>query len=247
MMELFTFIAMKTSIHSLLIFACALIMTVSSCKKEEDTPPTSTGTPDQTPPVITINGGNYQTQMEPAVAGTGTWTNPSATAMDAVAGDVSASIVITGTVDPNTVGVDTLYYTASDAVGNTNTDTLIVEITPYVFHVAAYLAGSYNANDTCQVSGAFNYNSTWTTSTTVNNQVNINNFGAFGSSINVTATVDAVQQTISFAGGQTLAGAATLTSASGSYTHNGNSVDVDIVYIWTDGTSSESCVSHYNK
>ena len=239
---------MKKLLHVSTLVLSVVIIALSSCKKEEEDPaPTSpTAPPDTTPPVITIAGGNSQSQMEPFVAGTGVWVNPAATAIDLVSGDVSASIVVTGVVDPNTLGFDTLYYTAEDAAGNSNTDTLIVEITPYA-HLAPYLAGYYNAADTCTITAAYLYGSAWTLSNTVNNVITINNFGAFGTAINVQATVDTLAQTISFSTPFALFSSASVTAATGAYTHNGNNVHAVIEYTWTDGMSSESCVSTYTK
>jgi hypothetical protein len=231
--------------------AVSVIIAVSCNRNDPAQPtpsnPSSPQTPaDTTAPVITISGGNYQTQMEPAVPGSGTFTAPTATAIDDVDGDISDSIVITGTVDPNTVGIDTLYYSVSDSAGNMNTDTLIVEITPYGLHDAPYLAGTYNGNDTCTISGTYTYTSMWSLSTSVSNEIAVQNFGAFGNSVTVEGTVNATQQTVSFPA-QALFSTASIVSASGSYTYSGNSVNVVINFVWSDGTSSESCVAHYIK
>jgi hypothetical protein len=231
--------AVLTSLAIIAVFA-------ASCHKEEDPDPNpNTQIVDHTPPVITITGGNSQTQMAPQFAGNGTWTNPPATAIDNVDGDISANISISGNVDPNTVGFDTLYYSVADAAGNHDTDTLVVEITPYTFvHVAPYLEGLYQGNDTCAISGSYTYNSYWTCDNSINDRVSINNFGAFGTAINILCTVNASAQTLSFVTPAALAGPGSLTAASGSYTYSGNNVQVLMNWTWTDGTNSESCVSH---
>lgn len=46
------------------------------------------------------------------------FTDPGASASDAIDGDLSASINVTGTVDPNTAGSYTLSYNVNDSVGN---------------------------------------------------------------------------------------------------------------------------------
>ncbi len=72
-------------------------------------------------PVITLNGD--------AVTSTyalETYTDPGATAVDAV--DGSVTVTTTGTVDVNTYGTYTLTYTATDAAGNTTTATRTVTV-----------------------------------------------------------------------------------------------------------------------
>lgn len=70
--------------------------------------------PDTTVPVITLSGTNPQT----VEAGT-PYVELGATALDNVDGNIPAvSIVITGTVDTNTVGAYTKYYNVSDSSGN---------------------------------------------------------------------------------------------------------------------------------
>ncbi len=74
---------------------------------------------DQTPPVITLNGGN------PLFCELGyAFTNPGAIASDACAGTVA--VVTSGSVNPNAIGTNTLTYTAGDSSGNTNTATRTV-------------------------------------------------------------------------------------------------------------------------
>ena len=57
------------------------------------------------------------------------FTDPGASATDAVDGDLTVDIVVTGSVDTSKVGaVYTLSYTATDAAGNTGTATRTVTI-----------------------------------------------------------------------------------------------------------------------
>ncbi len=58
----------------------------------------------------------------------GTYTEPTATADDACDGDVSASLVVTGTVDVNSYGTYLIQYTAEDNSGNSTTVTLPVVV-----------------------------------------------------------------------------------------------------------------------
>ncbi len=83
---------------------------------------------DTVAPVITLNGAN------PMVVGFGTvFTDPGATASDGCAGDLTSSIVVTGSVDTNTVGFYALTYTVSDPSGHSDTEVRTVEVSPYNF------------------------------------------------------------------------------------------------------------------
>ena len=68
---------------------------------------------DTTAPVITLLGDNPMT----IEVGT-TFTDPGATASDAGDGDLTSSIVVTGSVDTSTLGTYTLTYNVSDTSGN---------------------------------------------------------------------------------------------------------------------------------
>ncbi|MEN9582836.1 MAG: PII-type proteinase [Candidatus Parcubacteria bacterium] len=76
-------------------------------------------------PVVTLLGNSSMT-----LSVNGTFTDPGASAVDVEDGDLTASIVKTGTVDANTIGTYTLTYTVSDTqnlAGNTVNRT--VEVT----------------------------------------------------------------------------------------------------------------------
>ena len=202
-------------------------VTFTSCKQE-----------DITAPVITITGGNSQSQNLPSTAGAGTWTNPSATATDDEDGDLSTSISVSGTVDPNAAGTYTLTYTVSDAAGNSATEVVTVTIA----NSAAYLGGSYtNAGYSCQISGSGTFNATISASSTTNGLISINNFGAFGTSINIsmTATGSSISIPAQPVGtqGNILNGSGTITGSS--------PAAFTLSYTWTDGSSTESCNDTY--
>ncbi len=79
---------------------------------------------DNTAPVVTLNGGTVVTN-ECHTA----FNDPGATANDGCAGNVTGSVVISGSLDTNTVGVYTLTYSADDGAGNTNsTVTRVVHV-----------------------------------------------------------------------------------------------------------------------
>jgi uncharacterized repeat protein (TIGR01451 family) len=83
---------------------------------------------DTVAPVITLNGAN------PLQVGFGTvFTDPGATASDGCAGNLTSSIVVTGSVDTNTVGFYALTYSVSDPSGHSDTKVRTVEVLPYNF------------------------------------------------------------------------------------------------------------------
>ena len=83
---------------------------------------------DTVAPVITLNGAN------PMQVGFGTvFVDPGATASDGCAGNLTSSIVVTGSVDTNVVGFYSLTYTVSDPSGHSDTKVRTVEVLPYNF------------------------------------------------------------------------------------------------------------------
>ena len=78
---------------------------------------------DNVPPVITIIGDN------PFVLREGdNFTDPGATAADNIDGDITAQIVVTGSVNGNAVGTYVLTYTVSDVAGNEVSETRNVNV-----------------------------------------------------------------------------------------------------------------------
>jgi uncharacterized repeat protein (TIGR01451 family) len=83
---------------------------------------------DTVAPVITLNGAN------PMQVGFGTvFVDPGATASDGCAGNLTSSIVVTGSVDTNTVGFYALTYSVTDPSGHSDTEVRNVEVLPYNF------------------------------------------------------------------------------------------------------------------
>lgn len=94
------------------------------------TPPsdisTSTSTPqstDTTAPVVVLNGA---AAIQINIGDT--FADPGATATDDVDGDLTAKIVVTGTVDTATAGLYTLTYTAIDVAGNHGSVSRVVTV-----------------------------------------------------------------------------------------------------------------------
>jgi hypothetical protein len=69
---------------------------------------------DSTAPVIILLGENPDT----VIKGSGAYADAGYTASDNIDGDISANVVVTGTVNTNSVGTYTLTYKVSDAWGN---------------------------------------------------------------------------------------------------------------------------------
>jgi len=144
-------------------------VTFTSCKKE-----------DTTAPVITVTGGNNQTHTLNAA-----WVNPTATATDDEDGDISASITVSGTVNPNLAGDYTLTYTVSDAAGNTAT----TDVTVTVANAAANFSGNYNVSDTVAGPLYFAYSQIVTPSTTTNGRIGFNKFADYQNNTAIYATI----------------------------------------------------------
>lgn len=83
---------------------------------------------DTVAPVITLNGDNPMTVGFATV-----FTDPGATASDGCAGDLTAAISVSGSVNTNIVGAYTLTYTVSDPSGHTDTKVRTVNVSPYNF------------------------------------------------------------------------------------------------------------------
>lgn len=228
----------KQILTTLSLAIIAGVLSLTSCKTE-----------DAGAPMITVTGGANQSQSLPSIANNGTWTNPTATAMDDEDGDISMSITVSGTVNPNTAGNYTLTYTVSDAAGNTATEVVTVSIQ----NDAAFLGNlsstgtptmaTYAAYDSCQVTPASYFSPTVIVSSTVNNAFKITNFGAFGPTIVINATLSGA--TINIPASQTLGPIESIIAASGTVTSSISPVSFGITYTWTDGTSNEVCISTY--
>ncbi|MDO5552391.1 MAG: DUF5011 domain-containing protein [Planctomycetia bacterium] len=80
---------------------------------------------DTAKPVITFSSGPVQ-----LVTQNTTYSPPTVTATDLADGDLSESLVATGTVDTTTLGTYEVVYSVSDSSGNEATATLIVRVVP---------------------------------------------------------------------------------------------------------------------
>jgi len=94
---------------------------------------------DTTPPILTLVGAS------PLNLDVGTpFTDPGATAFDACEGDLTASIVSTGTVNTAAPGSYTLNYTVTDSNGNpaTTNRTVLVRDAPAILGFNAFFSGT---------------------------------------------------------------------------------------------------------
>ena len=81
--------------------------------------------PDTEAPVITLNGSaNITLELQQAYNELG------ATATDNVDGDLTSSIVTSGSVNTNVAGTYTITYSVSDAAGNSDSATRTVTVNP---------------------------------------------------------------------------------------------------------------------
>ena len=114
---------------------------------ESDTCTTTLNVFDQTGPTVTPTGTNPQTLECPAA-----YTESGATATDNCSGDVTASIVTSGTVDNTTPGAYTVTYKAKDAANNEGTGTRTVNVADTTDPVVT-VTGADPATAQCGVSG----------------------------------------------------------------------------------------------
>lgn len=160
-------------IFTMVAFAIGL-MTFTSCKKD-----------DTTSPDITLAGGSVL-YINLAT----TFTEPGFVANDDKDGDITANVTKTGSVNTNMVGLYTLTYTVADKAGNETT------VTRDVYVKTAKLAGNYHVIDvvTGANAGTYTYDVTVDSSAAANTwwkTIVIHNFGAYGTPVVVSATIDA--------------------------------------------------------
>jgi len=134
------------------IFISLIIMSVVGCSKN-----------DTIQPVITLVGSN-----DVNISLNGTYTEQGATAQDDTDGDISSSIVVSGTVNTNLKGLYHKYYDVTDAAGN---KAARVTRNIHVVNDADYLVGTYTVTPSCGATPTSQSNSDLTTSNTVNNEI----------------------------------------------------------------------------
>ena len=151
-----------------------------TCKKNPAPDPTTDSpTADVTPPVITLKG-----KINDTVSLGSVYTDPGATATDDVDGDISAFIVVSGSVSTGTVGSYSKEYIVRDAAGNVSPKKVRNVL---VKNDADYLKGNYNAVCGCTIDimddppptstiTTSNYTLSIASSGTANNSVNLSKY-----------------------------------------------------------------------
>jgi hypothetical protein len=167
-------------VFAILAFATlgAGLLAVSSCTKDDTTSPT-----------ISLTGG------EILYLNLGTvFTEPGYVASDDKDGTITDNVMITGTVNTNEVGYYPITYMVSDAAGN---ETSVIR---EVYVKTAKLAGNYSVLDS--ITGSNTVNITYdvvvdsSAGTDWWKEIWIKNFGSFGSTLKVKATVAGSSMTI---------------------------------------------------
>ena len=145
---------------------------------------------DTTAPVITLLGDNPMT-----IEVGSTFTDPGATALDEGDGDLTSSIVVTGSVDTSTLGTYTLTYNVSDASGNVAdpvTRTVnVVDTTIPVITLLGEAIVTIEVGTTYTDAGATatdNYDGDLTSSIVIVNNVDTSTVGTYTLTYNVSDT-----------------------------------------------------------
>jgi hypothetical protein len=240
---------MNKILRSVSLLAIVIASTFIGCSKDDDATTTPNNnnnnnnntTADTIPPIITLTG-NPQIDVVLNSA----YTDLGAIANDAHDGTVS--VITSGSVNSNHTGTYTLTYTASDSSGNSNTATRNV----HVYNQAEIFDGNYaNSIDSCATSGSFLFTAIVTSSDTINKLVSINNFGAFGTNININAIISAntVNAPLNISSGQSLGSGALLSSIiqSSTFVTSASPTSFKVTYQWSDGTNTDVCQSMYNR
>ncbi|MBK7851857.1 MAG: DUF5011 domain-containing protein [Bacteroidetes bacterium] len=214
------------------------VIFLTGCSKNEDT----------TAPSITLSGDQTMTVSLPATAnGNSAYSEPGFSATDDEDGTITSSVTVSGTVDMNRKGSYTLTYTVADKAGNSTSVNRVVN----VVNDAEVFGGNYNNSvDTGLVSPVSQFNAIVTVSDTVNNLVKINNFGAFGNTVNVWATINgtATGAAVSVASSQSLGVTAYISNVFSSecFVISGVSpTSFRIKFGWNDGANSDVSTSYY--
>ena len=107
----------KSNILWIIIVELLFVLVITSCKKD-----------DKTVPVITFKGNSTDIVR---FKSSSVYVDPGVTAIDNLDGDITSSVIDSGTVDINNVGTYYIKYTATDKAGNSAsiTRTVIVDAT----------------------------------------------------------------------------------------------------------------------
>jgi len=219
---------MKRNLISMLaIIVAGALMLTTSCKVD-----------DTVAPVVTLKGDATMTIDFGAA-----FDDPGATATDD--NDKEVTIVVEGTVNKDAAGEYKLIYKATDEAGNIGS----AERTVYVSHRKSNIAGNYSvsetftSNDPSEPNGTYGpFSATITAGAASNMAIKFNNFGDYGPSVILDATLTgnsgiAVTIPSVTTGGITFEGTGTVNAAGTvinvNYTANDGTFLYNYTAIWT--------------
>lgn len=221
---------MKKNILSiLLLLGAGTALVLSGCSKD-----------DTTAPVVAITGSSsIHNPLNSA------YTEQNATANDDEDGAIT--VVIFGDVNVDKTGDYDVTYKATDKAGNVGIATRVV----HVYNEAEGFEGTYtNSFDSCQRTPSSAFNAVVALSDSINRLVIINNFGAFGTRINVYAkiTANAALSPITMTVPQSLGGTASVIqiyAANTGVLSGSTPTSFKFNYKWDDGINNDSCNTTY--
>lgn len=209
-----------------------LFLVLSECKKK-----------DSTLPVITLLGGNNVQLILNAP-----WADPGYNASDNADGDITANVIVSGTINKNLAGTYVITYTVADNAGNETS----VYRSVTIYNEANFLSGKYFAKDTSSLHTATTFTATITPSNTINKEFIIENFGRWDSICHCVAIVKmnisgASINSVLFWSKQQIANNDSILAASnGGAITNLSPLTLSFSYQWTNGSSTSICSSTYN-
>ncbi|MFA4853365.1 MAG: DUF5011 domain-containing protein [Bacteroidales bacterium] len=202
---------------------------------------------DTTAPVITLNGSGATLTLD-----LGDTYTEAATASDDKDGDITSSIVKTGTVNTSQVGEYVIKYNVTDAAGNS-----AQEVTRTVKVRSDRLAGTYAISNVVSGGpgvGTWTYTVTVTQSSTDYNKLNISNFSGWGAAVTVYILVSGANITVpsQHPTGVPAGSEGTAEGTSGTYSVTGASTSLckinTLNYNWSYDTSGiDNCSETWTK
>ncbi len=163
------------------VLLLAALFMISSCAKENTTPP-----------FLQLTGGNTVAQALPNVKNGGTWVDPGYSAKES-SEDLTNQVRVYGTVNPNIKGVYTLTYAVKDASGNVSTQTRTVT----VYNDADSLANVYSVVDsTVYPFAVTGYAITITSDLYTDSVVHFNTFAGLNNDSTVIGRVNRITHTL---------------------------------------------------
>lgn len=122
------------------------------------------------------------------------YSEPGYTARDKKDGDITAKVMVSGSVNPNKTGDYSIKYEVIDKAGNLDK----AERNVHVFNKSNYLAGTYLVNEVVKGAnpGQYTYIINAKGSETKNMQLELNNFGSYGIYVNVKVDISGNNITI---------------------------------------------------